>query len=53
MKKIEKIVILRAHFPLVNDIWNEIIMEQTVDLFDGELNYDVDIIGSLLELNLL
>ena len=53
IEKIEKMFILRTHFPLINDIWNEIIMEQTVDLFDGELNYDGDIIGSLLELNLI
>ena len=44
---------LRTHFPLVKDVWNRIIMKETVDLFDGEINYDGNVIGSLLELNII
>ena len=46
-------MILRTHFPLVKDVWNEIIMKETVDLFDGEIKYDGNVIGSLMELNLI
>ena len=45
--------ILRTHFPLIKEIWNNIIMSQTVNLFDGEIKYDGNVIGSLLELNLI
>lgn len=53
---IEKIInkkILRCYFPLVKEIWIENIMRKTADLFDGEINYDGNVIGSLLELNLV
>ena len=46
-------LILRTHFPLVKDVWNIIIMNNTVDLFDGEIKYDGNVIGSLMELNLI
>ena len=46
-------LILRTHFQLVKDVWNTIIMNNTVDLFDGEIKYDGNVIGSLLELNLI
>ena len=49
----DKKIILRVHFPLVKDVWNNIIMKETVNLFDGEIQYDGNIIGSLLELNLI
>ena len=45
--------ILRCYFPLVKEIWIENIMNKTVNLFDGEINYDGSVIGSLLELNLV
>ena len=44
---------LRTHFPLVKEVWNMIIMNEAVNLFDGELKYGGDVIGSLLELNLI
>lgn len=44
---------LRTHFPLIKDILINIIMKQTVNLFDGEIKYDGNVIGSLLELNLI
>ena len=42
---------LRCHFPLIKEVWNEIIYTQTLKLFDGEINYTGNDIGSLLELN--
>ena len=46
-------LILRTHFPLVKDVWNNIIINNTVNLFDGEIKYDGNVIGSLMELNLI
>ena len=34
IEKSDKKLILRTHFPLVKDVWNNIIMKETVDLFD-------------------
>ena len=48
-----KTMILRTHFPLINDVWNEIIMDETIGLFDGEITYPGNVIGSFLELNLI
>ena len=44
---------LRSHFPLINEIWEDIIMKETAELFDGEIKYDGNIIGSFLELNFI
>ena len=46
-------LILRTHFPLVKNVWNNIIIKSTVDIFDGEIKYDLNVIGSLMELNLI
>ena len=53
IEKSDNNYILRTHFPLIKDIWNNIIMKKTVNLFDGEIKYDGNVIGSLLELNLI
>ena len=53
VEKADKNYILRTHFPLIKDILISIIMKDTVDLFDGEISYDGNVIGSLLELNLI
>ena len=53
IEKINKKFFLRIHFPLVKEIWNNIIMKGTVELFDGEITYNGNVIGSLLELNLI
>ena len=53
IEKVKDKFILRAHFPLIKDILINIIMKQTVNLFDGEIKYDGNIIGSLMELNLI
>ena len=53
IEKINKKFYLRIHFPLVKEIWNNIIMKGTVELFDGEITYNGNVIGSLLELNLI
>jgi len=44
---------LKTHFPLINEIWEDIIMRETAELFDGEIKYDGNIIGSFLELNFI
>ena len=44
---------LKCHFPLIKEVWNEIIYSKTLDLFDGEINYTGSVIGSLLELNFI
>ena len=44
---------LKCHFPLIKEIWNEIIYSKTLSLFDGEIKYTGSIIGSLLELNFI
>ena len=46
-------LILRAYFPLVKDIWDTIIMNKADDTFNGEIKYDQNVIGSLIELNLI
>ena len=53
IEKSDTKLILRTHFPLVAEVWNRIIMKETVNLFDGELNYDGNVIGSLIELNII
>lgn len=53
IEKFDEKLILRTHFPLINDIWINIIMKETVGLFDGEIKYDGNVIGSLLELNII
>ena len=45
-------MILKTHFPLVKDAWNNIIMEQLVNFFDGEIKFEGNVVGSLMELNL-
>ena len=44
---------LKFHFPLIKEVWNEIIYSKTIKLFDGEIQYTGSIIGSLLELNFI
>ena len=44
---------LRCHFPLIKEIWIDLIMKKTINLFHGDLKYDSNVIGSLLELNLV
>ena len=54
IEKNNETLILKTHFPLVNKVWNTIIMKNTVDLFDGEIEYyNGSVIGSLMELNLI
>ena len=53
VEKSNEIMILRTHFPLVQEVWYEIIMKETIELFDGEIGYNGNIIGSFLELNLI
>ena len=53
IERINDKFILRTHFPLIKDILINIIMKQTVDLFDGEIKYNGNVIGSLMELNLI
>ena len=53
VEKINKIMILRTHFPLVQEVWNDIIMKETIELFDGEIEYNGNVIGSFLELNII
>ena len=53
IEKFDGKFILRTHFPLINEIWINIIMKETVELFDGEIKYNGNIIGSLLELNII
>ena len=42
---------LKCHFPFIKEVWNEIIYNRTLKLFDGEINYTGKVIGSFLELN--
>jgi hypothetical protein len=44
---------LKCYFPLIKEVWNEIIYSKTIKLFDGEIKYTGSIIGSLLELNFI
>ena len=44
-------LILRTHFPLVKDVWNNIIMDELVEFFDGEIKFGGNVVGSLMELN--
>lgn len=44
---------LKCNFPLIKEIWNEIVYSKTLSLFDGEINYTGSTIGSLLELNFI
>ena len=53
VENIEKKLFLKTHFPIINEVWNEIIMKETVQLFDGEIKYDGNVVGSLLELNII
>ena len=53
VENIEKKLFLRTHFPIINEVWNDIIMKETVQLFDGEIKYDGNVVGSLLELNII
>ena len=46
-------LILRTHFPLVKEVWEQIIMNETVNLISGNLKYDGNVIGSILELNII
>ena len=48
----KKYYMIEYYFPLIKDIWEDIIIEKTVDLFSGEIkNIDGNVIGSMLELN--
>lgn len=42
---------LKCHFPLIKEIWNEIIYTKTLSLFDREIKYTGSINDSLLKLN--
>ena len=44
---------LKTHFELINEVWINIVIEKTVKLFDGEIDYNGNVIGSLLEINLV
>ena len=44
---------LKCHFPLIKEIWNEIVYSKTFNFFDGEINYNRSISCSLLELNFI
>ena len=44
---------LKTHFPLIKEIFEDLIMKQTTKLFDGEIKYAGNVIGSLLELNII
>ena len=44
--------IIKYYFPLIKEIWEEIIIEKTATLFSGEIkNIEGKVIGSMLELN--
>ena len=45
--------ILKCHFPLIKEIWNEILYSKTIKLFDGEINYTGKVLGTFLELNFI
>ena len=47
------IAFLRCHFPLIKEVWNDIIYNKTTKLFDGEINYTGNVIGTFLELNFI
>ena len=43
---------IKYYFPLIKEIWEDIIIEKTATLFSGEIkNIDGNVIGSMLELN--
>ena len=47
-------IILKPYFPLINRIWEKIIIDKSVKLFNGEINdYSGKKIGNLLELNII
>jgi len=46
-------LILRTHFPLVREVWEKIVMDKTADLISGNFQYDGNVIGSILELNII
>ena len=46
-------LILRTHFPLVKEVWEKIVMDKTADLISGNFQYDGNVIGSILELNII
>ena len=47
-------IILKPFFPLINRIWEKIIIDKSVKLFNGEINdYSGKKIGNLLELNII
>ena len=50
---INKDNILKSYFPLVNEVWNDIIYENSFSIFDGEIHYTGSTISSLLELNFI
>ena len=49
----ERKLILKCHFPLIQEIWEKNIYNKTLQFFDGEINYKGSTIGSLLELNFI
>ena len=53
IEKTNQKYILRTHFPLIKEIWINIIMKQAENLLDGKIKYDNNVIGSLLELNFI
>ena len=53
IEKKNKKYYLRTHFPLVKEILEDIIMKETIELFDGEIKYNGNVIGSFLELNII
>ena len=43
---------IKYYFPLIKEIWEEIIIEKTATLFSGEIkNIEGKVVGSMLELN--
>ena len=53
IEKKNKKYYLRTHFPLIKEILEDIIMKESIKLFDGEIKYNGNVIGSFLELNII
>ena len=53
IEKIDNKYFLKPHFPLIKEIFEDLIMKQTTSLFDGEIKYPGNVIGSFLELNII
>ena len=46
-------LILRTHFPLIKVIYNQIILNENINLINGNIKYDKNFIGSILQLNII